>query len=418
MAGDFLDDAPQGAVATIPQAELPALQNMSPQMQGAVMLHESGLFPNTGSVAGIYTVVQYGKEIGLPPVQALNNVAIINGKLSMSGASMLALGYKHGVKAKFLQEDNESCRIQFTREGYEPYISEFTIKDAETANLGDRDKATGKLKPSSVWFKYTKTMLKWRAVAQGMRMIAPDVLAGVYTQDEIVNITDVTLNDTADIADTPEHVAQKDTPKEEAQPTEVVDDSKITEGQMKRLHALIAEKGVTPFREGFKLFLLTFDGTGMTPDKPSATELDKEFTSTLLADFKKYASMFFASPKSRTYLDGVFGGLERKAKAQVIAGMKSMVEGGSSFPIEVKDDTPDKMISDWFGLMITALSNQEQNRVAEAGKEKGMSTDEVVDTLQELGMEPEVVDRTEVPKETKKEEPKQEKKEDDEFLNF
>jgi len=407
---DFLDEAPQGALATIPQAQVPDVQDMSPQMQTAVMLHGSNLFPNAGSVAGIFTVVQYGKEVGLPPVQALNNVAIINGKLSMSGASMLALGYKHGVTAEFKKEDKDGCIILFEREGHKPYTSEFTIDDAETAGLGDRHKdgeKKGQLKESSVWYKYTKTMLKWRAVAQGMRMIAPDILAGVYTQDEIVNIESAE-NNTADIADVPEPVAQNDTPKEEVQVPEVADDSKISDGQMKRLHALMAEKGITPFREGFKLFLLTFEGTGMTPDKPSATQITKEFASELVGDFDKYASMFFATPKSKTYLDGVFISLKRELKATVITGMKTMVKGGDSFPLNVTDDTPDSMINDWFNLMITALKNQEANRIADAGEAKGMTVPEVVETLDELGMNPEVKEEA-VPT---KEEPKQETQED------
>jgi hypothetical protein len=362
----------------------------------------------------VFTVVQYGKEVGLPPVQALNNVAIINGKLSMSGASMLALGYKHGVTAEFKQEDEKGCEILFEREGHKPYTSTFTIEDADKAQLGDRDK-DGKLKTSSVWYKYTSTMLKWRAVAKGMRMIAPDVLAGVYTKDEIVNIptssTDVIQNDTLDISDEPENVAQKDTPNEE---TQVAD--KITQPQMKRLHALMNEKGVAPFRDGFKAFLSTFEDSGIDATG-SAKDLSKDFASSLVGDFDKYARTFFGSDKSKTYLDSTWKELDRKTKTQVIAGMKTLIKGGESFPLEVKDDTPDTMVNDWFALMLTAVKNQETNRVADAGEKKGMSAEEVKETLEDLGMKPEVVNKAETPKEEKKEAPKQETKKDD-LLDF
>jgi hypothetical protein len=361
----------------------------------------------------VFTVVQYGKEVGLPPVQALNNVAIINGKLSMSGASMLALGYKHGVTAEFKQEDEKGCIIVFEREGHKPYTSTFTIEDADKAQLGDRDK-DGKLKTSSVWYKYTSTMLKWRAVAKGMRMIAPDVLAGVYTKDEIVNIpdsissTDSIQNDTVDISDEPEKVAQKDTPKEEAQPPDNTKDC-ITGPQMKRLHALMAEKGVAPFREGFKQFLSTLIETPLT----SAKEIPKDLAGELMSDFDKYARTFFGSDNSQTYLNKTWQEIKREDRAATIAGMKTLVKGGESFPLEVKDDTPDTMINDWFALMLTAIKNQEINRTADAGEKKGMSAEEVKDTLEDLGMKPEVVDKAEVPKENKE----QPKKQDD-LLDF
>jgi hypothetical protein len=247
-----------------------------------------------------------------------------------------------------------------------------------------------------------------------MRMIAPDVLAGVYTKDEIVNIpdsissTDSIQNDTVDISDEPEKVAQKDTPKEEAQPPDNTKDC-ITGPQMKRLHALMAEKGVAPFREGFKQFLSTLIETPLT----SAKEIPKDLAGELMSDFDKYARTFFGSDNSQTYLNKTWQEIKREDRAATIAGMKTLVKGGESFPLEVKDDTPDTMINDWFALMLTAIKNQEINRTADAGEKKGMSAEEVKDTLEDLGMKPEVVDKAEVPKENKE----QPKKQDD-LLDF
>jgi len=409
MGGDFLD-GPQGAVSTYvpPDNELDVRPDMSPQLQTAMLLHGSGLFPNTKNAAGVFTVVQFGKEVGLPPVQALNNIAIINGKLSMSGASMLALGYRHGVTAEFTQEDEKGCVIVFSREGHKPYTSEFTIIDAEKAGLGDRD-ASGNLKKSSVWYKYTKTMLKWRAVAQGMRIVAPDILAGVYTADEIQNIGDdcfVAQNDTLDISDPQPTSAQKDTPEVETEAqVETDNQQKITDNQMTCLHAMISEKGVGPFREGFKMFLLTFDDTGMkAAPLTSAKDMNKSFATELIGNFDKYARTFFSSEKSNAYLNSTWTGLNKKSKGAVIAGMKTLVKGGESFPLQVKDDTSDAMVNDWFALMLTAVYNQEHNRIVDVGEEKGMTTGEVVETLEELGMNPEVKTKTEVPKQEKKQE--------------
>ena len=154
-------------------------------MQTARILFESGLFPNAQNVGGVFTIVQYGREVGLSPVVSLNNVAIIKGKLSMSGASMLALAMKHGVKATVEEETNEVCSILFERDGFQPYRSTFTIEDADHAELLKQE--DGKIKHEG-WRKYPSQMLRWRAVSKGLKVVAPDILAGVYTEEEIEGI--------------------------------------------------------------------------------------------------------------------------------------------------------------------------------------------------------------------------------------
>jgi hypothetical protein len=409
MEEKVMDDFLDADTATVEEGQSmelyvsPETGSLPPAIATADLMNKSGLFPTARNTAGVFTIVQFGREVGLSPVVALNNVAVISGKLSMSGASMLALACKHGVRADFKLETEEKCVINFTREGFPDYSSEFTMEDAKKADL---------LK-SDAWAKYPKVMLRWRAVAQGLRIVAPDILAGVYTEDEIRNIepsTPSVQDDTPTVSETVPETVQ-----EEAEVSDIPEET-ITEGQMKRLHVLMNEKGVTPFKDGFKLFLLTFDGTGMSPDKPSATQLTKEFASVLVGDFTKYASMFFASPKSVSYLDKAFGVLKRGAKASVIAGMKTMVKGGDSLPITIKEDTPDTMVTDWFVLLRTALTNQEENRIVDEGKKRGMSVDEVVDTLDELGMNPEV--KEEIKPEETKEEPKEQESKKDDLMPF
>lgn len=366
---------------------------LPPAVHTADLMFQSGLFPSARNTAGVFTIIQFGKEVGLSPVVALNNVAVISGKLSMSGASMLALACKHGVKATIVKEEKDGAIVDFEREGFPPYRSEFTEQDAIDAGLLERDK-DGKIK-SDVWRKYTKIMLRWRAVAQGLRIIAPDVLAGVYTEEEIRSIQ----NDTPDPEVSPEECAQNDTP------TQVPDksDDLITEGQMKRLHVLMGETGLIPFKVMFKEYLTQFDGHGMDENSPSATQINKKFASDMIRNFHQFATQFFADSEQSRLVDE-FATLPKKQRVDVIDKVKALIKDGATIKCSIKDETPDTVIRDWFVLVLSTLRNQLHNKVVDDGKKKGMSVDEVVDELEGLGMKPEVKETIDLSKPKKEDE--------------
>ena len=54
---------------------IPSAQNLRMLAQD---LLNSGLFPNIKNVAGAITVIEYGKELGIPPVAALQTMSIVN----------------------------------------------------------------------------------------------------------------------------------------------------------------------------------------------------------------------------------------------------------------------------------------------------------------------------------------------------
>ena len=89
-------------------------QNMTEAMDFAKMLAQSGMVPSNfkGKPQDCLVAMQWGFEVGLQPMQALQNIAVINGKPSIWGDAALALVRSHpdckGVEEK-LEEKAMRC---------------------------------------------------------------------------------------------------------------------------------------------------------------------------------------------------------------------------------------------------------------------------------------------------------------------
>jgi len=101
---------------------------------------------------------------------------IINGSLSMRSDAMLA-GYRvRGGKVLWKQFDSKAAIAIWKYDGNECEIG-FTENDARTAGLLPA-------KPGSGWAKDPSAMLRARCISKAVRMLAPEVVAGIYTQEE------------------------------------------------------------------------------------------------------------------------------------------------------------------------------------------------------------------------------------------
>jgi len=143
------------------------------------VLAESGLLPpGIDSASKAYLVVQQGKELGFGIMQSFANIHVINGRTSISAAAMMALIMRSGeVKIEMGDWSEESCEVTMTRKESSITVV-FTIEEAKKAGL---------VRPASNWVKYPKDMLKARAISRAARVIAPDIIQGMYTEDELQN---------------------------------------------------------------------------------------------------------------------------------------------------------------------------------------------------------------------------------------
>lgn len=152
-------------------------------MRFSDMLANSSMVPKAyqGKPQDILVCVQWGYEMGLAPMQALQNIAVINGKPSVYGDAAMAL-----VQASPVCEDveeyfenegtaNPVAVCVAKRKGRKPVVAKFSVEDAKRAGLW------GKGGP---WQAYPKRMMQMRARGFALRDAFPDVLKGLITAEE------------------------------------------------------------------------------------------------------------------------------------------------------------------------------------------------------------------------------------------
>lgn len=147
------------------------------------MISKSAMIPKEyhNRPADILIAIQYGMELGLKPLQALQSIACINGKPCIFGDAMLGV-----IQASPLYEwhdESESdanhgvCIVK--RKGVPPVKGSFTLEDAKRAGL---------LGKSGPWTQYTSRMLKMRARGFALRDAFSDVLKGIVPSEEAMDM--------------------------------------------------------------------------------------------------------------------------------------------------------------------------------------------------------------------------------------
>ena len=158
--------------------------------QFAEELASSSLVPKayTGKPLDVLVAMQWGAEIGLAPMQALQNIAVINGKPSVYGDAAMALVQAspscEGVEEFFEGTDgtgNYTAVCIAHRKGRKPVTARFSVEDARRAGLW------GKQGP---WTQYPKRMLQMRARGFALRDAFPDALKGLITVEEAQDFPD------------------------------------------------------------------------------------------------------------------------------------------------------------------------------------------------------------------------------------
>lgn len=169
------------SLTTTNQGFAPA--NLTEAMAFSEMLAKSTMIPKAyqGKPEDVIVAVQWGKELGLAPLQALQNIACINGKPSVYGDAAMALVQNsnvcEGIEEYFEGEGtvNPVAVCIAHRKNRTPVTAKFSVEDAKRAGLW------GKTGP---WQNYPKRMLQMRARGFALRDAFPDVLKGLITVEE------------------------------------------------------------------------------------------------------------------------------------------------------------------------------------------------------------------------------------------
>lgn len=179
------------------------------------ILAASGLMPRgLEKVEAVFVAVQMGLEVGLSPMQAVQNIAPINGRPAIWGDAVLGLVRASGLLEDFVEstegtypDDDFRAVCSGKRKGEKvPFVREFSIADAKQAGLWCQDTNNDKLKYTP-WYKYPKRMLQMRARSWALRDGFGDVLKGLRVAEEVLDY-DIDLARTSNGA----YVAKTDTP--------------------------------------------------------------------------------------------------------------------------------------------------------------------------------------------------------------
>ena len=160
-----------------------ALATMGEAMQFAKMVSASDFAPKDfrGKPESCLLAIQHGSEIGLSPMQSLQNIACINGRPAIWGDAALALCLASPVCDGIHETmegdgDNLTAVCHTSRKGKDAnVVARFSVADAKKAALW------GKTGP---WTQYPKRMLQLRARGFALRDAFPDVLKGLVTAEE------------------------------------------------------------------------------------------------------------------------------------------------------------------------------------------------------------------------------------------
>lgn len=191
----------------------------------------------------VLIAMELGRSWGLSPLQAIQNIAVINGKPCAYGDLLLAICSSHPEFEDIAEEQIKQgsavvgykCTIK--RKGQTPVVQSFTIDQAKKAGLWDRQ---------GPWKQYPERMLQMRARGFALRDSFADALNGVAIREEVEDyeVKDITpkQRETKSDALMNKLKAAKghtiDAQFVEAETGEVA-----TPEQMKQVHALIAAKG-------------------------------------------------------------------------------------------------------------------------------------------------------------------------------
>jgi hypothetical protein len=158
-------------------------QTMEEAYRFANAVFQSGMAPTDKETPEkIMIAVMRGLECGLTPFQAIDKIAVINGRTTIWGDAAIGLVRSSGLceyVREWIDGDGEK-RIAYceTRRKGEPFpvTRSFSVDEAKKARLWGK---------SGPWTQFDARMLQMRARGFTLRDVYADVLGGLYLREEV-----------------------------------------------------------------------------------------------------------------------------------------------------------------------------------------------------------------------------------------
>lgn len=152
-------------------------RSLAEAMEFSKILAQSDLVPKDykGKPGNVLVAIQMGAEVGLAPMQAVQSIAVINGRPSLWGDGLLALVQAHGECEDVIEtDDGETATCVVKRRGRKDTVATFSMAEARNAGLAG----------GNVWKSYPKRMRQMRARGFALRDAFADVLKGLSLAEE------------------------------------------------------------------------------------------------------------------------------------------------------------------------------------------------------------------------------------------
>jgi hypothetical protein len=203
--GLAVPDEAGGVMATTKMAPKKTAQALAPQtfaqwMQLAEMMAESNLVPTDfkSKPGDCLVAMQMGAAVGLNPFQAIQSIAVINGRPCMWGDAVLGIVWASGICEDVVEtDDGQTATCTAKRKGKPtPTVRSFSMRMAKDAKVyvKGRDGQPGKWVSLSErpgpWQSYPERMRQMRARSWALRDTFPDVLKGLAIREEVEDYGD------------------------------------------------------------------------------------------------------------------------------------------------------------------------------------------------------------------------------------
>ena len=159
-------------------------RNLAEAMQYAELIQHANLTPKDykGRPGDIILAMDMGGRIGMGPFQAMQSIAVINGRATLWGDGSLAICQRHpawgGHEESYDAKAMEARCVVHRKGDAKPAVVTFSAADAKTARLW------GKQGP---WTTHPKRMLQLRARGFALRDKFPDALMGMLPAEEVMD---------------------------------------------------------------------------------------------------------------------------------------------------------------------------------------------------------------------------------------
>lgn len=154
-------------------------RSMAQARELAKDMFASRLFSAYGNPQGVLSTIMVGRSLGLDAMSSLRSIHVVEGRHCLSAALMVALVLKSGMAEYFepISFSDTEATFETKRKG-----ARNAVRLTHTLDMAVK---AGLVKPKSNWEKVPTDMLCARAQSRLARMVYPDLLAGLYSAEEM-----------------------------------------------------------------------------------------------------------------------------------------------------------------------------------------------------------------------------------------